>query len=63
MLYICVHFQIDLGKIMPIHGVSTQGHAIEITWVTKYKIAISLDGIHFVTFKDTNTTMDLVGIG
>ena len=52
--------QSDFGKILPVHGVSTQGHSVVISWVKAYKIAISIDGINFETLKDRNSSMDIV---
>ena len=52
--------EVDLGTIVPIHGVATQGHGVMQTWVTQYKIAISIDGINFAVLKNSTTNDDLV---
>ncbi len=52
--------QADFGSILPIHGVGTQGHASVSAWVTRYKLAVSLDGVTFVTLKEKDGDKDLV---
>ena len=58
MLSLC--FKVDLGNIIAIHGIGTQGHGGKEAYVTKFKIQISLDAISFVTLMDTGSDKELV---
>ena len=55
-------FQVDLGNIIAIHGIGTQGHGAKEAWVSKFKVQISLDAINFVTLMDTESDKELVSI-
>ena len=39
------------------HGIGTQGNSLIEGWVTKYKVAISLDGINFNVLKANSTAL------
>ena len=52
--------QADLGDILPVHGIATQGHSSRAAWVTAYKVAISIDTVNFVTLKQADSDEDLV---
>ena len=58
--FILNFIQVDFGTILPIHGVGTQGHSQLDVWVTKYKLATSLDGVTFVNLKEKTNKTDLV---
>ncbi|KAL9969150.1 hypothetical protein ACROYT_G021326 [Oculina patagonica] len=49
--------QVDLGKLFLVCGVATQGDSIHDgvpEWVTDFKLAYSLDGRTWTTYKDAN---------
>ena len=39
------YLQVDLGRILTVARVATQGHPDNLQWVTSYKVAYSMDGI------------------
>jgi len=55
--------QVDLGKPMDIHGIGTKGHYSLETWVTRYTVDISDDGINWRPLLNTRTRLPRVFIG
>lgn len=39
------YLQVDLGRVQTVSRVATQGHPVSQHWVTRYKVAYSVDGI------------------
>ena len=46
--------QVDFGRAAKIIRISTQGRQDTDQWVTQYFVMHSLDGIHFVQYKERN---------
>ena len=46
--------QVDLGGIMAVKGVATQGRRLVNQWVTSYFVSYSVDGIEWVKYMENN---------
>ena len=44
--------QVDLGRIMAVKKVATQGRRDNPNWVTSYKISFTVDGIDWVLYAE-----------
>lgn len=53
--------QVDLDKLTWLRGVATQGKRFSL-FVKTYKLAYSLDGIHWSTYKKANGEKEMVGV-
>lgn len=47
---------------MDVHGIGTKGHFSESTWVTRYTIYISDDGVNWTPLLNTRTRLPRVGM-
>ena len=54
--------QVDFGRAAKIIRISTQGRQDADQWVTQYFVMHSLDGLHFVQYKERNNIKVLHGI-
>ena len=54
-------FQVDLAASRNISGVATQGSVMG-TWVTKYTLNYSMDGLHWNTYRNQTDGKIKVGV-
>lgn len=57
------YIQIDLGEPLYTAGIRLQGNPNKDMWVTKYKVATSLDGQSWSVIQDKNLGIDAVFAG
>ena len=48
--------QIDFGELVRVTKVATQGRQDADQWVTKFTLSYSVDGIHWVEYKENSVT-------
>ena len=48
--------QIDFGELVRVTKVATQGRQDNDNWVTKFTLSYSVDGIHWVEYKENSVT-------
>jgi len=48
--------QIDFGELVRVTKVATQGQQDNDNWVTKFTLSYSVDGIHWVEYKENSVT-------
>lgn len=51
------YLQVDLGRVLTVSRVATQGHPVSPLWVTRYGLAYSLDGIFWRKALDESKSM------
>ena len=54
--------QVDLGYVMKITGIATQGRQDANQWVTVYRVYYSTDGIYFALVKYWWNTVKVTGV-
>ena len=48
--------QIDFGELVRVTKVATQGRQDQNQWVTKFALSYSVDGMHWVEYKENSVT-------
>ena len=49
------YLQVDMGAMLSVCAVATQGERINNEWTTSYKLQLSTDGVTWNVFEEINT--------
>ena len=49
------YLQVDMGIMLSVCAVATQGERINSEWTTSYKLQLSTDGVNWNVFEEINT--------
>lgn len=50
------YLQVDMGSVLSVCAVATQGGEVLSEWTTSYKLRLSIDGLTWNTYEETNKT-------
>ena len=50
------YLQVDMGSVLSVCAVATQGEVRFLEWTTSYKLRLSIDGLTWNTYEETNKT-------
>ena len=48
------YLQVDMGAVLSVCAVATQGALLVREWTTKYKLHLATDGVTWKTYKESN---------